>query len=103
VSYFRYAPSFLFLHAKNIIASLDTLCPDPVQVAPGLRFAHNLNMLTPSEQLVELLDKVAPFEPEMVRIVHVLVKAAASKTKGGVGQEDSLSGNESEQPNEKAK
>jgi hypothetical protein len=75
------APSFLFLHAENLITLLNTLCPNLVQIAPGLCLTHNLDMLTPSAGLIELSDKVAPFELEMVHAVHALVKAAASKTR----------------------
>ena len=66
VKYFRDAPSFLFLHAENLITSLDMLCLDPVQLAPGLHLAHNLDMLTPSQCLVSLLDKVALFEAKII-------------------------------------
>ena len=63
--YFHEAPSFLFLHAENLVASLDILCPNPVQIATGICLAHNLDMSTPSAGLIELLDKVAPVELEM--------------------------------------
>ena len=60
------------------ILNIDTLCPDPVQ--PGPKLSHNLEMLIPSEPLVEQLTWT-PFEKEMFKAVNALVKAAASRNK----------------------
>ena len=63
VKYFHDAPSFLFLHAENLIILLHLTHYVRTQSnlsAPGLCLAHNLDMLTPSQSLVSLLDKVAP-------------------------------------------
>jgi hypothetical protein len=90
-NYFQEAPSFLHLHAEHLIASLDTLCPNPVQEGPKL--SHNLGLLIPSEGLTTQLDRIAPFQAEIVKVVNALVKAVASRNKrslegGGEGDVD---------------
>jgi hypothetical protein len=90
-NYFREAPSFLHLHAEHLIALLDTLCPNPVQEGPKL--LHNLELLIPSEGLTKQLDRIAPFQAEIVKVVNALVKVAASWNKrslegGGEGDVD---------------
>jgi hypothetical protein len=95
-NYFREAPSILHLHAEHFVASLDTLCHNPVH--PGPKLSHNLTLLIPSEALTQLLDKVMPFYSEIVKSVNTLVKLAASQNKRTLeevdeGGEDDLEDN----------
>ena len=85
-NFFRDAPSFLHLHAEHLITSLDSSCHSPVQVGPKL--THNLHMLQPSERLIEQLDRIAPFETRMVKIVNGLLKEAGSRKKHNIGEDD---------------
>src|ERR1700685_1699918 len=87
-NFFREAPSFLHLHAERLITSLDTICPSPVQLGPNL--AHNLRMLHPSERLIEQLDRIAPFEAQMVKVVNALVKEAGSRKKRNIGEAEDV-------------
>ena len=49
---------------------------------------HNLQMLQPSECLIEQLDHIAPFEMQMVKIVNGLLREAGSHKKHNIGEDD---------------
>ena len=85
-NFFREAPNFLHLHAEHLISSLDTICPSPVNLGPKLM--HNLQMLHPSEHLIEQLDHIIPLERELVKSVNALIKEAASHKKRTLEEED---------------
>ena len=54
----------------------------------GPKLTHNLHMLQPSERLIEQLDRIAPFETRMVKIVNGLLKEAGSRKKRNIGEDD---------------
>ena len=95
-NFFYDVPSFLHLHMEHLITLLDTICPSPVQLGPKLM--HNLQMLQPSDQLIEQLNCITPFEPQMVKIVNALLKEAGSCKKQATGEDD---GPEDEDLNER--
>ena len=60
-------------------------------------------MHTPSEGLTQLLDKVMPFHPEIVKSVNTLIKLAASRNKRTLEEADDEGGDDREEDGPKKK
>ena len=53
----------------------------------GPKLTHNLQMLQPSEHLIDQLDRIAPFETRMVKIVNGLLKEAGCRKKRNIAED----------------
>jgi hypothetical protein len=58
-------------------------------------------MLHPSERLIEQLDRIAPFEAQMVKVVNALVKEAGSRKKRNIGEAEDVE--QDERPKKRGK